>query len=229
MPRPASRIACAWSRAAPTDLPFEDDRLRPACFPRDMAINIDDQRRSMPRRFVSSPRRGVAFSRTEPGGRRARLPAALGGRAGGFLCSPGDTGARCSPRGSVGDLPGQHGGGPSDLRETAGGSRHGLSPLGLQTLMGEQIGESQVDAAGVRTRPFQRTSGPSPQAGLARWAVSELPSSEDLDPSTGTDAPTPPTMTGPSSYTLNWEEPDQDPAWNPMPCRPGPRSTPLRC
>jgi hypothetical protein len=38
--------------------------------------------------------------------------------------------------------------------------------------------------------------------------VSELPSSEDLDPSTGTDAPTPPTTTGPSSYTLNWEEPD---------------------
>jgi hypothetical protein len=37
--------------------------------------------------------------------------------------------------------------------------------------------------------------------------VSELPSSEDLDPSTGTDAPTPPTTTGPSSYTLNWEEP----------------------
>jgi hypothetical protein len=30
---------------------------------------------------------------------------------------------------------------------------------------------------------------------------------EDLDPSTGTDAPTPPTTTGPSSYTLNWEEP----------------------
>ena len=38
--------------------------------------------------------------------------------------------------------------------------------------------------------------------------MSELPSSEDLDPSTGTDAPTPPTTTGPSSYTLNWEEPD---------------------
>ena len=37
--------------------------------------------------------------------------------------------------------------------------------------------------------------------------MSELPSSEDLDPSTGTDAPTPPTTTGPSSYTLNWEEP----------------------
>jgi RimJ/RimL family protein N-acetyltransferase len=37
--------------------------------------------------------------------------------------------------------------------------------------------------------------------------VSELPSSEDLDPSTGADAPTPPTTTGPSSYTLNWEEP----------------------
>jgi hypothetical protein len=43
--------------------------------------------------------------------------------------------------------------------------------------------------------------------------VSELPSSEDLDPSTGTDAPTPPTTTGPSSYTLNWEEPrNLDPA-----------------
>jgi hypothetical protein len=40
--------------------------------------------------------------------------------------------------------------------------------------------------------------------------VSELPSSEDLDPSTGTDAPTPPTTTGPSSYTLNWEEPVND-------------------
>jgi hypothetical protein len=40
--------------------------------------------------------------------------------------------------------------------------------------------------------------------------VSELPSSEDLDPSTGTDAPTPPTTTGPSSYTLNWEEPVKD-------------------
>ena len=37
--------------------------------------------------------------------------------------------------------------------------------------------------------------------------MSELPSSEDLDPSTGTDAPTPPTTTGPSSYTLSWEEP----------------------
>lgn len=36
--------------------------------------------------------------------------------------------------------------------------------------------------------------------------MSELPSSEDLDPSTGTDAPTPPTTTGPSSYTLSWEE-----------------------
>lgn len=39
--------------------------------------------------------------------------------------------------------------------------------------------------------------------------MSELPSSEDLDPSTGTDAPTPPTTTGPSSYTLNWEEPEK--------------------
>ena len=43
--------------------------------------------------------------------------------------------------------------------------------------------------------------------------MSELPSSEDLDPSTGTDAPTPPTTTGPSSYTLNWEEPVFD-GWN---------------
>jgi len=32
--------------------------------------------------------------------------------------------------------------------------------------------------------------------------VSELPSSEDLDPSTGTDAPTPPTTTGPLEVTV---------------------------
>lgn len=48
--------------------------------------------------------------------------------------------------------------------------------------------------------------------------MSELPSSEDLDPSTGTDAPTPPTTTGPSSYTLNWEEPAKLTAASVMVC-----------
>ena len=86
-----------------TDLPFEDDGFDRA-YSENVAMNIDDKRRFYAEALRgASPRRGVRIlplrSRAE---RRARLPAALGGRAGHelFCVRPRRHGSKFSPRGS---------------------------------------------------------------------------------------------------------------------------------
>ena len=79
MPRPAfDRVRVVEGSA--TDLPFEDDGSTGA-YSENVAMNIDDRRRFYAEALRASPRRG-AFAFSHYGAeRRARLPAALGGRA----------------------------------------------------------------------------------------------------------------------------------------------------
>ena len=93
MPRPASRIACAWWRAARTDLPFEDDGFDRA-YSENVAMNIDDKRRFYAEALrVLRPDAVFAFSHYGAGPKGEPdypLPWAAGPGTS-FLCSPEET------------------------------------------------------------------------------------------------------------------------------------------
>jgi len=134
-----------------TDLPFEDDGFDRA-YSENVAMNIDDKRRFYAEALrVLRPGAVFAFSHYGAGPKGEPdypLPWAAGPGTS-FLCSPEETREQVLTAGfeivifrdkTEEVLP--------DLRENRRRlEEHGLPPLGLQTLMGERIGESQINAA----------------------------------------------------------------------------------
>ena len=144
-----------------TDLPFEDDGFDRA-YSENVAMNIDDKRRFYAEALrVLRPGAVFAFSHYGAGPKGEPdypLPWAAGPGTS-FLCSPEETREQVLTAGfeivifrdkTEEVLP--------DLRENRRRlEEHGLPPLGLQTLMGERIGEFQINAARMGRGPFERT------------------------------------------------------------------------
>jgi sarcosine/dimethylglycine N-methyltransferase len=134
-----------------TDLPFDDDQFD-RTYSENVAMNIADKRRFYAEALrVLRPGAVFAFSHYGAGPKGEPdypLPWAIG-PATSFLCSPEETQDQVLAAGfevlifrdkTEEVLP--------DLRENRRRlQEHGLPPLGLQTLMGERIGELQINVA----------------------------------------------------------------------------------
>ena len=157
MPRPASRIACAWWRAArpicpsrttgSTDLFRErgDEHRRQAALGGEVLREALDA--------FAPAQCSILPLRSRPKGEPDYPLPWAAGPAASFLCSPEETGSKFSRGVRDRDLPGQTGEVLPDLRENRPRlEEHGLPPLGLQTSWASELGNLGLTRPGMRTR-----------------------------------------------------------------------------